>query len=159
MSEHLRIYMNDQLAAGIVWRELAWRAQRHNRGTPLGEALARVAQITAEDVESFIGMMDRLGLARNPVKIGGAIVSERLSRLKVNGRFGSRSSLSRFTELDFLLLGVVGKKLLWENLRGLADLRTRLPDVDFDELLKRAQTQIDLLRPFHADAGRHALTT
>lgn len=156
LRKHLRIYMNDQLAAGILWREFAWRAQRNNRGTPLGEALARVAQITTEDVERFVFMMDRLGLPRNRVKAGAAVVAERFSRLKLNGRLVSHSPLSRFVELDFLLMGVVGKKLLWKNLGDLAGLRTRLPDVDFDELLERAQTQIDLLQPFHAEAAREA---
>jgi hypothetical protein len=51
----------------------------------------------------------------------------------------------------------VGKKILWKDLGDLADLRTRLPDVDFDELLERAQEQIDLIEPFHAEAGREAL--
>ena len=155
--QYLRIYMNDQLAAGILWRELAWRAQRNNDGTELGQALARVAAITTEDVETFSGMMDHLDLPRNRVKIGVAIMSERLGRLKFNGHFTAYSPLSRFVELDFLLMGVVGKKILWKNLAEFGGLRTRLQDVDFDHLVGRAQTQIDVLEPFHAAAAREAL--
>jgi hypothetical protein len=33
----LRIYMNDQLAAGMLWREVARRAQHNNAGTEGGE--------------------------------------------------------------------------------------------------------------------------
>ena len=156
MSKYLRIYMNDQLAAGVVWRELAWRAQRNNDGTELGETLAKVAAITTEDVDTFGTMMDRLGLRRNRLKIGLAITSERFGRLKLNGHFRTYSPLSRFLELDFLLMGVLGKKILWMNLGDLAGLRTRLPDFDFDHLLERAQTQVDLLQPFHAIAAREA---
>ena len=154
MSKYLGIYMNDQLAAGVLWRELAWRAQRNNDGTELGEALTRVATITTEDVDTFGAMMQRLGVRRNRVKTGLAITSERLGRLKLNGHLRTYSPLSRFAELDLLLIGVLGKKVLWKNLGDLADLRTRLPDVDFDDLLERAQTQIELLEPFHAAAGR-----
>jgi len=149
--------MNDQLAAGILWREFAWRAHRNNKGSELGEALARVATITTEDVETFKEMMARLGLRRNPAKAAVAIASERLGRLKLNGHLRSYSPLSRFAELDFLLFGVVGKKILWRNLGDLAGLRARLPEVDFDEMLRRAQAQIDLIEPFHAEAGREAL--
>src|SRR3712207_4048520 len=116
MANYLRIYMNDQLAAGILWREFAWRAQRNNDGTDVGDALARVAEITTEDVETFGAMMSRCGFRRNRAKIGAAIVSERLSRLKLNGHVRSYSPLSRFAELDFVLIGVVGKKILWRNL-------------------------------------------
>jgi hypothetical protein len=159
MSNHLRIYMNDQLAAGILWRELAWRAQRNNEGSELGEALARVAAITTEDVETFGAMMKRLRLRRNPAKVGATIAAERIGRLKLNGHLRTYSPLSRFVELDTLLIGIVGKKILWKNLGDFAGLRTRLPDVDFDELLDRAQTQIDLLEPFHEAAAREALRT
>jgi len=154
--QHLRIYMNDQLAAGVGWRELAWRAQRNNAGTPLGDTLARVAQITTEDVELFARMMRRLGFPQNRAKVAGAIAAERVGRLKLNGRLRSYSPLSRFVELDATLMGVMGKEPLWRNLGDHAGLRTRLPDVDFDRLLERARTQIELLRPHHEAAAREA---
>jgi hypothetical protein len=150
--------MNDQLAAGILWRDFARRAHRNNAGTELGEALARVAAITTEDVEMFVGLIQRLGLRRNPLKQRIAVMAERLGRLKLNGHLRSYSPLSRFAELDFLLMGVVGKKILWTNLADGAGLRARFEDVDFDRLLARAQTQIDLLEPFHADARRVLIT-
>ncbi len=157
MNRYLRIYMNDQLAAGVLWRELAWRAQRNNSGTALGDALARVATITTEDVELFESMMSRLGLRTNPLKVRLAILSERLGRIKLNGHLRSYSPLSRFAELDFLLVGIVGKKILWTNLAEHAGLRSRLPDLDFGRLTERAQTQIETIEPFHAQAARDVL--
>jgi len=154
---HLRTYMNDQLAAGVLWRELAWRAQRTNAGTPLGDTLARIARITTEDVELHARMMRRLALPRNRAKTVAAVAAERVGRLKLNNRLRSYSPLSRFEELDAILMGVMGKRVLWVNLGDHAGLRTRLPDVDFDRLLERAQTQIDLLTPFHEAAARAAL--
>lgn len=93
----LGIYLNDQLAAGVLWRETARRAQRNN------------------------------------------------------------SPLSRFSELDLLAYGIEGKKVLWQNLRDLARLGERLPDVDFDELIARAQRQRDEIEPFRLAAGTAAL--
>ncbi len=153
----LGIYMNDQLAAGVVWREVARRSQRSNEGTALGEVLARVAGAIAEDVATFEQIMERLGIARNPVKARLAVVSERIGRLKLNGSVRSYSPLSRFVELDFLAMGIDGKKLLWANLRDLAGLSSRLPDVDFDGLVERARRQRDEIEPFRAEAGRDVL--
>jgi hypothetical protein len=152
----LRIYMNDQLALGIAWREVAKRAQGENDGTALGEALRRVATGIAEDVETFEAIMDRLGFGRDRVKTAAATVAERVGRLKLNGRLRGYSPLSRFAELDFLAIGIEGKKILWANLRDFADLPTRLPDVDFDRLIERAQAQRDEIEPFRAQAGRDA---
>jgi hypothetical protein len=157
VDEFLGIYLNDQLAAGMLWREMARRSQRSNSGTELGEALARVSAEIAEDVETFQRIMRRLGIRLNPVKIGLAVGAERLGRLKLNGRLGTYSPLSRFVELEFLAMGIEGKKLLWKTLRDLAGLASRLPDVDFDHLIERAERQRADLEPFRVRAGTEAL--
>jgi hypothetical protein len=153
----LRIYMNDQLAAGVLWRELARRAQRNNAGTELGTALERVARAIAEDVETFATLMDRLHLPRSRVKPAAAIAAERVGRLKPNGRLRSYSPLSRFIELDALAMGIEGKLILWQNLRDDAGLAGRVPDVDFDRLIERARRQRDELEPHRRAAGTAAL--
>jgi hypothetical protein len=157
VDDFLRIYMNDQLALGVAWREVARRAQRANAGTELGDALARVATEIAEDVDTFESIMRRLELPVSRVKPRLAIVAERFGRLKLNGRVRSYSPLSRFAELDFLVMGIEGKKILWANLRDLGGLADRLPDVAFDALIERAQGQRDALEPFRERAGREVL--
>lgn len=159
MDEFLAIYLRDQLAMGVLWRELARRAKRHNRGTELGAVLARVSTAIAEDVETFESIMRKLGVRVNPVKTGLAVVAERVGRLKLNGRLGSFSPLSRFVELEMLTMGIDGKKQLWSTLRDLAGLGERLPGVDFDQLIRRADEQRADLEPFRARAGTDAFTT
>ena len=154
----LAIYLRDQLALGVAWRELARRAQRHNRGTPLGAALDRVAAGIAEDVETFETIMRELGVRTNPVKNGLAVVAERVGRLKLNGRVRSFSPLSRFEELEFLTMGIAAKKQLWTTLRDLAGLESRLPAVSFDDLIARAEKQRAELEPFRVRAGTDAFT-
>jgi hypothetical protein len=156
MDEFLGIYLNDQLAMGVAWRELAKRSARNNSDTPAGEALGRVATGIAEDVETFHGIMRQLGVRVSRVKTGLAIVAERVGRLKPNGRLRSYSPLSRFEELEILAMGIEGKKQLWTTLRDLAGLATRLPDIDFDVLIDRAARQRAEVEPFRADAGTDA---
>jgi hypothetical protein len=158
VSDFLAIYLNDQLALGVVWREVARRAQRENAGSELGTALERVSAGIAEDVQTFESLMWRLGVRVSPVKRRLAVVAERLGRLKPNGRRRGYSPLSRFEELDFLVMGIEGNKILWANLRDLAGIADRCPDVDFDTLIERARRQGEELEPFRERAGREALT-
>lgn len=158
MDGFLDIYLRDQLALGVGWRELARRSRRNNRGTALGEALAEVAEGIAQDVEVFRSIMGRLGVRTDPVRMGLAVVGERLGRFKPNGRLLSYSPLSRFLELEALTMGIDRKKQLWHTLGDLADLRTRLPDVDFDELVARAERQRARLEPFRRQVGARTFT-
>lgn len=153
----LRIYMTDQLALGVLWREIARRARNSSNGTPEGAALERVATQIGEDVAMFEQMMRRLGFSTRTPKAMLAVVAERVGRLKLNGRILRRSPLSRFEELDFLVMGIDGKVVLWQNLRDGAGLGARLPDVNFDRLIERARSQRAELEPFHAQAAQAAL--
>lgn len=91
MDQLLGIYLNDQLALGLTWRELARRAARNNRGMAFEAPLAEVAA----DVETFRGIMNSLRVRANPVNTGLALLGERLARSKPNGRLVSYSPLSR----------------------------------------------------------------
>jgi hypothetical protein len=153
----LRIYMTDQLALGVLWREIARRARNSSNGTPEGAALERVATEIGEDVALFEQMMRRLGFSTRSPKSVMAVVAERIGRLKPNGRIVRRSPLSRFEELDVLVMGIDGKVVLWQNLRDGAGLGERLPDIDFGGLIERARSQRAALEPFHAQAARDAL--
>ncbi|NIH86984.1 hypothetical protein [Amycolatopsis granulosa] len=156
MDGYLAIYLNDQLALGVGWRELARRAAGNNRATDAGEALSRVATGIAEDVDTFRSIMDHLGVRQNPLKTAAVFGAERIARLKPNGRLLSYSPLSRFLELEVLAMGIDGKKQLWTTLRDQADLSDRVPGVDFDELIERAAHQRETLEPHRARAGAEA---
>jgi hypothetical protein len=153
----LRIYMNDQLALGVLWRELARRAARENAGSAIGAALDEVARAIAEDVTTFETIMQRLGLSRSPLKPRLAQAAERIGRLKLNGSLRSYSPLSRFSELDVLVMGIENKKQLWANLADVAGVAERLPDIDFEQLAARADAQSAMLEPHRQWAGTEAL--
>jgi hypothetical protein len=159
VDKFLRIYLNDQLALGLLWRELARRAQRNNSGTELGEALTRVSAGITEDVATFRRLMDALEMHTNPLKLALVVAAERVGRLKLNGRLLGYSPLSRFTEVEFLVMGIEGKKQLWTTLRDIAELETRLPNINFEELITRAEHQREELEPFRTGTGKEAFIT
>lgn len=153
----LGIYLNDQLAAAVLARELARRAQRENAATPLGDALQRVAKTMAEDVATFGQVVELLGLPRSRVKPLAAMAAERLGRLKRNGSRRGYSPLSRFVELDALALALDAKERLWANLRDLTDAGERLPYLDFDHLIERTRRQRAEIEAFRLASGHEAL--
>jgi hypothetical protein len=153
----LGIYMTDHLALGTFALELARRAQRVHQRTELGTALTRVAEEgIATDITFYKEMMRRLGLSCCSPKVALAIAGECLGRVKLNGRVRRRSPLSTFEELDFVVMAIENKVVLWENLRDLAGLSERLPDVNFEQLIARAHAQRSQLEPFRLQAGRRA---
>jgi hypothetical protein len=51
---------------------------------------------------------------------------------------------------------VRAKVQLWTALRDLVELPQRLPGIDLDDLIARAEAQIDLLEPCWVQAGLEA---
>jgi hypothetical protein len=156
MDHYLRIYLRDQLAMGIGWRELARRTARNNAGTDTGAALERVASAIEADVATLDTVMRRLRIAPDPVKNVAVRAAERLGRVKPNGQLRGYSPLSRFEELELLTVGVDAKKQMWLTLRDLAGLATRIPDIDFDDLVARADAQRAELDTHREAAGTAA---
>ena len=154
----LGIYLNDQLALGVAGRELARRAASENTDSELGAFLDRLAREVTEDVDTLEAVMQRLEIPLSRMKRPLALVAERVGRLKPNGQLRGYSPLSRFLELESLALGLDGKKLLWANLRDVAQVADRLVGVDFDALIERAARQREELEPFRVAAGRESLT-
>ena len=154
----LSIYLNDHLAGAEAGFELAKRALSNNQGTAYGTFLAELVRDIEEDKATLAELMDNLGIAQDRVKQTAAWVAERIGRLKLNGQLTGYSPLSRLIELEGLRLGVEGKLCLWKTLSDIANQDSRLAVADFEELIRRAQNQIDGLEKHRQDAGIEALT-
>lgn len=157
--EMLGIYLNDQLAMAITWRELAYRAAQNNHGTSAQLDLKIVAEAIADDVRQFRDIMRRLSIKQSRVKKLVAVAAERGGRLKLNGRLTTFSPLSRFIELETLAMAIEAKKHVWETLADLAALDERLPDIEFDRLIHRAESQRKAIQPLRQSAAAQAFLT
>jgi len=125
----LQVYLRDHHAAAAGGVALARRA--------LG-AQDPIAARIARDRETLEEIMGQLGISANPLKVGLVRIVERLSRLKLNGRFVRHSPLSRVVELETLVVGVRGKEALWTALRTAG---VRLEGIDLDALVDSARAQ------------------
>lgn len=149
----LGIYLNDHLAGSRGGLEMARRAERENRDNPVGGYLASLIPELEEDRGALEQVMRALGVSRDYLKEGVALVAERVGRLKLNGRLLRYSPLSRVVELESLCVAVQGKQALWRALRRLARTELRLQDFDFDVLLARAETQFKGLERLRVQAA------
>jgi hypothetical protein len=152
----LAIYLNDHLAGATLGVELTKRALKRNRGNELGAFLQGLLREIEEDKRSLERVIESLGIKKSVVKPPAAVVAERLGRLKLNGQVTGYSPLSRVLELEGLTMGVRAKLSLWRNLREAADVAARVPGVDLESLIARAETQLADLDEQRAAAARTA---
>ena len=152
----LGIYMNDHLAGSTAGLELVRRACRQNQGTDYGRFLAELTKEIDEDRAAFVEIMDTLGIRRDPAKVAGGWVLEKVGRLKLNGQLRGYSPLSRLVELEGLALGVTGKLAGWKALRLLADGEPALDVAALDRLIERAERQQRGLEEHRLRATREA---
>lgn len=153
----LSIYLNDHLAGSVTGIELARRTLSSNRGTRYSEFLQWLVDQIEQDRQSLIGLMERLGIRRDPLKQAGAWGLEKVGRLKLNGRLLGYSPLSRLVEIEGLWMGVNGKLAMWRSLVAVADLDPRLDPIWLVELEARAEEQLRRLDEHHTLASREAL--
>ena len=157
-SKLLNIYLADHLAGANVGRELAKRCLSNNKGTELGDYLEnRLIPAIRSDKETLERIMDSIGAPRAQWKQAGALVAERVGRLKLNGQIRGYSPLSRLLELEGLCLGIEGKLSLWRALASLPDPGGRFTRFDLAGLIDSAARQREGAESFRLQAAKTAL--
>lgn len=152
----LGIFLNDHLAGAVAGTWLARRCARNNAGTRYAEPLRGVADAVAEDRRTLERLMTAVGVARNPAKQLSALATERLSRLKLNGRLTGYSPLSRIVEFDGLSAGINGKRALWLSLLQVADSYPALRPEELRRLIERADEQLETIQHLREPASVEA---
>jgi hypothetical protein len=152
----LAIYLRDHFAGSTGGLELARRMAANNRDTQFGPEMASLAQEIAEDRAALRDVMRRHGVAPDPLKPAIAWATEKLGRLKLNGRVTGYSPLSRVAEIEALIAGVNAKLCLWRNLLDVEDADTRVDAAEMTRLSHRAEAQVDRLHRLRAGAARKA---
>ncbi len=153
----LAIYLNDHHAGSVVGVELAKRTLGNNRGTEYEAFLEQLLEDIQADQATLDRIIERSGISRSPVKPGLAWASEKVGRLKLNGAITGYSPLSRLIELEGLKVGIEAKLCLWRSLRSARPAGAAVTDAELDELIARAQAQIEVVEEHRVKAARVAL--
>jgi hypothetical protein len=155
-SKYLATYLNDHLAGSTAGVELARRAAAENEGSELGTFLTRLAGEIEADRDALREMMDSLGVRPDRAKVAAAWLGEKLGRLKPNAQLRGYSPLSPLVELEILLLGITGKRLLWNALAEVAG-EHGLDAQRLEELAARAERQRTEVEERRVAVARRAL--
>jgi hypothetical protein len=151
------VYLNDHLAGATFGADLARRLRDWTAGSAHGPVLEEIAAEIEVDLATLVTIMERLGVARNPVKQATTWLGEKLSRVKLSAAGSGDESTALFLALETLALGVEGKTCLWRTLRGLSDHDPALDAAALDELIARAESQRRRLEDERRAAAERAL--
>lgn len=153
----LAIYLNDHRAGAVAGLELAKRTLDNNKGTEYEAFLAQLVADIEADRAVLETLIERSAIPKSPVKPAVAWATERIGRLKLNGAITGYSPLSRLIELEGLRLGVEGKLCLWRSLRHSRPPQLEATDEELDDLVARAEAQIEAIEEHRLKAAATAL--
>jgi hypothetical protein len=148
-------YLNDHLAGSVGALELIAHCAHLYDGKPPGAFFTKMkAQIDA-DQHTLRRLMRRLGIEESKVRQAGAWAGEKFGRALFTIAGSEPDVLGLLLVLEGLIMGVVGKRLLWRALSA-ANL-PKLEQFNFEELQRRAQDQIKRAQAEQVRSARRAL--
>jgi hypothetical protein len=153
----IAIYLNDHLAGATVGVEVARRARNSNKENEFGDFLRRLRQEIEDDRQTLRSVMSELGVRVDRAKQAAAWGSEKVGRLKPNGRLVGYSPLSRVVGLELLAIGISGKLGMWRALQDV--LEEPLTSADLASLIERADRQRTEVDEYRLRAANGAFRT
>lgn len=156
MPSPLVVLLRNHQAGGRAALDLFDRAITAQRARSWVQDLRELRAESREDLDFNESVMRRLGVAASPVQVIGTRVTERVGRLKPNGRLVRRSPLSDVVELEGLIAAVHVKLAGWQAAQ-VGEFLTAAESDRLGELEERARTQADRLSAIHAQAAADVL--
>jgi hypothetical protein len=155
MADSVSTYINDHLAGATQAIDLLEYLRRVHESDSLGPfANALLEDITA-DRERLRELARRTGAGSNAIKETMSHVAEKISLLKLSDK--GTIAFGTFESLEFLVLGVHGKLALWRALKACSASDFRLRNVDYDNLISRAERQEETIEAKRIEIARKVL--
>lgn len=151
--QYVKIYLQHHWVGATGGRDLFARAASSHSDGHAREQLSALTREVAEDRQALRDIADRFGVRQARVQQAVARVGEYFGRFKPNGALTQRSPLSDLVELEAMSLGVEGKKRCWLTLLTQAPDEPRLDAGQLEELIRRADGQLQVLADLHREAA------
>jgi hypothetical protein len=139
--KELNSYLNDHLAGSVSALELIGHWADTHKDKSLGAFFAEILTEVKADQNILRDVMQSLQVEESKVRKAGAWAAEKVGRARLKIAGDEPASLGLVLTLEGLIMGIIGKKLLWRAL-GAANL-PRLSGYDFEELQHRAEKQVE----------------
>ena len=158
VTEQLSTYLNDHLGGANAGVEMARQLHKDVESEPDAEILGRLADEIEEDAESLRGLLEMIGITKNPVKQAAGWLAEKAQRVAVGELATGSAHLTRLLKVESLSLGVEGKLSLWLALMEVTAANPQLADIDLPRLVERARDQRRRLETVRLDVARRTFT-
>src|SRR5689334_24802368 len=150
--KELDSYLNDHLAGSVGALELIGHCAHLYEGKSLGLLFAELKAQIGTDQDTLRNLMRRLGIEESKTRQAGAWAGEKLGRALVSLQGNKPGGVGLLLVLEGLVMGVSAKRLLWRALSA-ANL-SKVDDIDFEELQRRAERQIKRIQAEQVRSAR-----
>ncbi|HEY7574219.1 MAG TPA: hypothetical protein VIB08_03600 [Thermoanaerobaculia bacterium] len=152
----LHLYLEDHLAGAESAIALLRRLRDEHSALPLGRFASEMLLQVEEDHRTLEDFARRVADGPHPVKNAVAKLAEKVSRPKLSHR--TSGPIGVLESLEFLALGVWGKRALWRALKAAQGGDSGLGALNLDRLISRAETQHNRVEERRLEAARESLT-
>lgn len=156
-NELLETYLNDHLAGSTAGLDLAREIAEDTVGTPVGPAMAQLADDIEADRVVLEGLIATLGFGQHNLKQAAAWMAEKMSRLRLNRVSAGSQGLALLMSMEMLSMGIEGKRNLWQALEEIAAREPAVAKLDLPTLVSRAEAQHDVLENYRRALAPAAL--
>jgi len=153
--KELDSYLNDHLAGSVGALELIARWKHLYEGKPLSAFFTGIEAEIRADQDTLRDLMRSLGIEESNVRQAGAWVAEKIGRARFMIAGDEPDGLGLVLALEGLIMGIMGKKLMWGTLAA-ANL-PKVEAIDLRKLQRRAEQQIERAEAERIRAARRAL--
>jgi hypothetical protein len=154
---HLLTYMNDHVAGSRTALELLDHLIDAHPDTESRAFFTTLRADIAADRRALDAMLESLGGKPSALREAAGWFGDRLARLKLVADDPGGGGLRHFEALELLALAILGKRSLWRALDSVKGQVPALRDVDFAQLVARAEEQYARAEARRLDAAARAL--
>jgi len=152
----LKTYLEDHLAGAASAVALLSSLRDDHGDEPIGRFASEILGEVEEDRKTLEELALRIADGPHPLKDAAAKVAEKIARLKLSHQ--TAGPMGPFESLEFLAIGVWGKRALWRALAAVAPEDPRLSSLDLNLLISRAESQHERIEQRRIEAGKVALS-
>ncbi|MDB6152228.1 MAG: hypothetical protein JWL90_681 [Chthoniobacteraceae bacterium] len=154
--EHLDLYLNDHLAGSVGALELLLDLIKETDPARSRFFSTLHGEIDA-DQKALKSIMSSLNIAESSTRKAAAWLMETFAWLKLRPGGAPASNIQLLQSIEGLLLGVTGKRALWQALLSCPSVVAQLPGVDLHRLEERARDQSERIQAERIKVAAEAL--
>ena len=157
--QDLTIYLNDHLAGSVGALELVDHLIETYRGKPLEQFCKDLRDEIEADQSTLEKLIETLGWKESAMRKAEAWVAEKLSRAKIRLSDSQEGQMGLLHALEGLVLGITGKRGLWDALAAAAETMPQLRELDYARLENRAIEQRDRIEAKRLEVARQVFSS